>query len=170
MKKIVILLIFITIVLLVTWSGILWVYLHRDEMFDKHADTETTLPSVSTFKEQDKKSLFTDIKETVTNNIISSEPPNLEVSNYPSPLFDLLAQIEVRSLEDSIVIKGFTINRGNCTIVEPMVKKLEESGGETLKFGKAVTTMTNCPVNSVREIVVHTDRGDWVYKFTPNGN
>lgn len=89
-------------------------------------------------------------------------PISVEItSNYSSILNSYHPVISIISEVDRIQILGLTTNRGNC---EATLKGTfpGDSHKKVITFGN-VAQYNAFHCKKIREVIVHTDQGDWTY-------
>ena len=90
---------------------------------------------------------------------------NLRFGKYLNQTFF----VRVTAVADSVNLKRVVVNRGNCG---------DSEVEQTLSFGKAykvriggqivnspIPSSNGCSIDSVKEVQVFTDKGDWTFNF-----
>jgi hypothetical protein len=79
-----------------------------------------------------------------------------------SPLYH--SQIEIQAVTDDVQISKVTVNRGNnCSVIYWL--NWSGSGVSSLKFGQGDVGKTSCAMDSIKEVDVETDKGDFSFSF-----
>lgn len=84
--------------------------------------------------------------------------------------------IEIRAISDSVTIKDILLNRGNCKfrivglggVIDGTYKEIEGkeiAHASTIAFGESVRKVVACPVDSLKEVKIVTDKGTWTFNF-----
>ena len=69
-----------------------------------------------------------------------------------------VTHVVISGVVDDVQLKGFTINRGNCT--GSFFEK-----GRHLKFGESSKIYGGCHINEVKEVEIDTDQGEYTFTF-----
>lgn len=76
--------------------------------------------------------------------------------------------VRVTAVVDSVTIKRVVVNRGNCGDSE-VERTLSFGEAYKERIGGRIVNMAippnGCSINSVKEVQVFTDKGDWTFNF-----
>lgn len=90
----------------------------------------------------------------------------LQVSNYTAPVFNVtVGRLDITSLNDYVEIHGVQVNRGNCKASQSLTSDVMNFP-VTLGYAQSTTVYLHCKANSVREVSVGTNEGEYSYSFS----
>lgn len=90
----------------------------------------------------------------------------LQVSNYTAPVFNVtVGRLEITSLNDYVEIHGVQVNRGNCKGSQSLTSDVMNFPVK-LGYAQSTTVYLHCKANSVREVAVVTNEGEYSYSFS----
>lgn len=90
----------------------------------------------------------------------------LKVSNYTAPVFNItVGRLDITSLNDYVEIHGVQVNRGNCKASQSLTSDAMNFP-VTLGYAQSTTVYLYCKANSVREVAVGTNEGEYSYSFS----
>ncbi|EAA4081177.1 hypothetical protein DO628_04280 [Salmonella enterica subsp. salamae] len=84
----------------------------------------------------------------------------IEVRLAENTAWGTMSMVNITSLTNSVTINDVVVNRGNCTLF--VSNQLKQYRQRTLKYGEQTKYGFNTDCN-IREIVVKTNQGDWVF-------
>lgn len=90
---------------------------------------------------------------------------DLKLSNHN--VFNVtVGRLDVTSLSDYAEIHGLQVNRGNCRSSQSLTADVMRFP-VTLGYAQSTTVYLYCKIDTVREVTVATNEGDYTYSFTP---
>ncbi len=123
--------------------------------------TEEVADNMTTEEDVDSESWFEGVDEYLNQ---SDEPP---VDFHLSEQYDIggnpYLQLDMSAIVDQVEIYDVTVNRGNTCA--PRFWYRDWAGHGTLKFGQARSAHIRCGFNSIKEVTVTTDVGEFAFNF-----